>query len=311
MTIAFKVDIDTYEGMRDGVPTLLDRFDRHGIRATFFVSYGPDNSGKAALRVLTKKGFVKKMLRSNAVKMYGLRTALSGTLLPARLVGCSFPGLVREIAQRGHEVGVHAWDHVYWHDRLHRMTEEEVRAEFKRACDAHTQIVGEPPRSSAAAGWTANDTSLRVKDDWRMRYHSDTRGPTPFIPVTQPGTRHTLQIPTTMPTLDEALGAGMCKEANADDFIFRQLKPDRRNVFTLHTEAEGRAYAGFFERFVRRAESAGATFVRMCDYADELIANSSPIAEARIVQATLPGRAGYVAMADEAGVRPLCIHKHL
>lgn len=298
MTIAFKVDIDTYEGMRDGVPKLLAIFDRHHIRATFFVTYGPDNSGKAALRVFTKRGFLKKMLRSNAVKMYGVTTALRGTLLPAPKVGCSFPDLVREIPRRGHEAGVHAWDHVYWHDRLPRMSEDEVRAEFKRACDAHTGILGAPPRSSAAAGWTCNDIALRVKDEWKLLYNSDTRGPAPFFPTSN-GTRYALQIPTTLPTLDEALGAGMCTEAEADGFLFNQLVPDRLNVFTLHTEAEGRAYAGFFEKFIERLKASDATFLRLCQVADELLKSPDAILSLPLVQGTLPGRAGNVAVAAD------------
>ena len=117
LRIALKIDVDTRRGMDEGVPRLLETLAGAGIRATFFVTMGPDNSGKAALRVFRRKGFAKKMVRTNALRMYGLRTALSGTLLPARPVGSGRPDLLRAVLDGGHEAGVHGWDHILWHDR--------------------------------------------------------------------------------------------------------------------------------------------------------------------------------------------------
>jgi len=63
---SLKVDVDTHDGMRDGVPRLLDAFGRFGVKATFFLAFGPDNSGKAIWNLFRRKGFLKKMLRTGA-----------------------------------------------------------------------------------------------------------------------------------------------------------------------------------------------------------------------------------------------------
>jgi len=55
--LAIKVDIDTLRGYREGVPQMLDLFDKHEIRASIFFSFGPDNSGKAIRRIF-RKGFI-------------------------------------------------------------------------------------------------------------------------------------------------------------------------------------------------------------------------------------------------------------
>src|SRR6266496_371680 len=110
--IALKIDVDTYIGTRDGVPRLLEILERFGIHATFYFSMGPDNSGKAIRRIFTRKGFLKKMLRTGAPSTYGLRTLLYGTLLPAPMVGESLPQLLNQIKEARHEVGLHGWDHV-------------------------------------------------------------------------------------------------------------------------------------------------------------------------------------------------------
>ena len=39
--IALKVDCDTYEGTKAGLPNLLRLFDRLGIRASFYFTLGP------------------------------------------------------------------------------------------------------------------------------------------------------------------------------------------------------------------------------------------------------------------------------
>ena len=55
---------------------------RFGVRATFYFSMGPDNSGKALRRIFTRKVFLKKQLRSGAPSAYSLKTTTYGVLLP-------------------------------------------------------------------------------------------------------------------------------------------------------------------------------------------------------------------------------------
>ena len=100
--VAFKVDVDTYAGTRDGVPNLLSDMADFGVKATYYFSMGPDNSGKAIRRIFTRKGFLAKMLRTKAPAAYGLKTMLYGTLLPAPMISASFPDILRMTAQKGH-----------------------------------------------------------------------------------------------------------------------------------------------------------------------------------------------------------------
>src|SRR5207245_5140692 len=78
-TVALRVDVDTRRGLAEGAPRLLELFRRAGVRASFFVTMGPDRSGLAIRRAL-RPSFLYKMWRTNPLKLYGLRT-----LLPAPL----------------------------------------------------------------------------------------------------------------------------------------------------------------------------------------------------------------------------------
>ncbi|NLW36316.1 MAG: 4-deoxy-4-formamido-L-arabinose-phosphoundecaprenol deformylase, partial [Syntrophorhabdus aromaticivorans] len=77
-TIGLKVDVDTYDGTRKGVPVLLSLLKKHGIRASFFVPMGKDHTGWTAKRVFTRKGFLKKAGRVGVLETYGLKTLMYG-----------------------------------------------------------------------------------------------------------------------------------------------------------------------------------------------------------------------------------------
>ena len=82
--LAVKVDVCTYAGLQHGVPALMRLFDEFQLRASFFVSCGPDHSGRAIRRLL-RPGFLRKMRRTNAVSMYGWRRNISDRVMCFRL----------------------------------------------------------------------------------------------------------------------------------------------------------------------------------------------------------------------------------
>src|SRR5512141_314029 len=223
-TIALKVDVDTYVGTRDGIPRLLEILDRYGIKATFYFSMGPDNSGKAIRRIF-RKGFLKKMLRTNAPSSLGLRTILSGTLLPAQMIASAFPHLLRETEQRGHEVGIHCWDHVKWHDFLPWLPKPITALELGRAFSLFEDILGRRAKTTAAPGWTVSADSLAIQDALKLSHCSDARGYAPFYPVMDGKRFRTLQIPTTWPTADEILGENGITAETINDHYLTILTP--------------------------------------------------------------------------------------
>jgi undecaprenyl phosphate-alpha-L-ara4FN deformylase len=290
--VALKVDVDTWTGTRDGVPRLLAILERFGIRATFYFSMGPDNSGKAVRRIFTRKGFLKKMLRTRAPSMYGLRTILSGTLLPAPMIAETLPHILKSCEEKGHEAGIHCWDHVEWHDNLPKMTMETVAAELNRAGNAFRRVFGHSAGTTAAPGWTVSPLSLAVQDGLQLLCCSDARGETPFYPVVG-GTRYnTLQVPTTWPTMDEILGEKGITGENINDHYISLLKPGL-NVHTIHAELEGTAMGPVFIELLERLRERDVRFLTMGEIADEHAADAP---SHLIYMGELPGRAGLVAI---------------
>lgn len=290
-TLSLRVDVDTLEGSLKGIPALLRLLDRHRMQASFYVSLGPDNSGKA-LRRIFRPGFLAKMRRTNATKLYGFRTMLYGTLLPAPVIHRKAAAALRSIQAEGHEVGLHAWDHVQYHDLLDRKSEAWLKAWFDQAHGAFAEVFGRPAEGAVSPAWRCNDTTLLLQEGRGLAYAGDCRGAEPFYPVVRGRTLGTLQIPTTLPTLDELLGLDGLGPAEVNAKVLSLVREDALNVYALHTEVEGGALAEAFDALLAGIRAEGIQVRTHRDWLPELKAQNP--AARPVSRRDIPGRAGWV-----------------
>ncbi len=294
MRLALKIDVDTLVGFQEGVPALLEVLGVHGVPASFFVAMGPDHSGRAIRRLFTHKGFWQKMRRTGAPRLYGLKTMLYGTLLPGPAIAASAPDLLRRIPAAGHELGLHGFDHVYWQDRLPHVSTAAIQAEIRRAQQVHEQILGYRAISFAAPGWQCTPAALDALVAERFYYVSNTRGTSPYFPAQGDRVWPLLEIPTTLPTLDELLGLDGRRPADFNREIVASLRPGQTHVLTIHAEVEGRVCLQDFTALLEEVQTLGITWLRLLDYATELWQQWQHLPRQAMAPNTLPGRAGTV-----------------
>ncbi|MCK8360299.1 4-deoxy-4-formamido-L-arabinose-phosphoundecaprenol deformylase, partial [Erwinia amylovora] len=84
---------------------------------------------------LLKPRFRWKMLRSNAVSLYGWDSLLAGTAWPGRRIGQGLAEVIRATSQQ-HEIGLHAWDHFAWQSWAGVWPTERLSAEILRGVEA-------------------------------------------------------------------------------------------------------------------------------------------------------------------------------
>jgi undecaprenyl phosphate-alpha-L-ara4FN deformylase len=294
LRLALKVDVDTDRGTREGVPNLVADCREFGVPACFLFSLGPDQTGRAITRVF-RPGFLGKVGRTSVVQTYGLRTLLNGTLLPAPHIGRRNADTMRAVHEAGFEVGIHCYNHYRWQDHLHGMTPAEVRAELTAARDEFRRIFGREAHTAGAAGWQSTAESRAAYDEAGLLYASDTRGAAPFFPKIGERVFRTLEIPSTLPTLDELLGRPEFPDETIVPHLLASLRADRVNVFTLHAEIEGMRHRALFRALLEAAKTAGMTFVRLDEIARELLANRDRIPVCAQAMAPIDGRSGVVA----------------
>ncbi len=278
-TLGLKIDVDTYVGMKQGVPRLLDILGEAGVKGTFFLSMGPDASGRAVFQMLKNPRFLKKMIRSNAPGLYGFKTALYGTLLPSPMIALSFPSLVSRIISTGHEVQFHAWDHRRWQDDLPRHSEAWVREWFKKGFAAFEKLTGRRPEAFGAPAWLIDDRVLDVVRTYPLRYLSCTRAKEPFIHE-----RANLpEIPSDLPCFEEiGVEAGFTA-------ILSRLTDGGLHVLPVHAEVEGGIWADKFIELLAAVKKMGYTMKTLSEIKEELPVGELTIRPFRLE--LLPGRA--------------------
>jgi len=292
--LSLKVDVDTHDGMRDGVPRLLEVFRDEGVRATFFLSFGPDNAGKAVFNLFKEKGFFKKMVKTRAPSLYGFRTVLSGTLLPARPIATKFPEIVQQIEAEGHECEIHAWDHRLWQDHIATMSPEEIQEQLMNAIAAYRKILIHPPRAVAAPSWRITDTVISLETVMGFDYVSDLREGPPCFIQTKNGTLSPLQIPTTGPCLEELLTMGVSDEETCVTRIIDAAMTAPFPVIALHAEVEGGPYTQFLRKLLTAIRQNPFEIVPLGEMAEILLRNKDKIPIRRLTRVELSGRAGWV-----------------
>jgi undecaprenyl phosphate-alpha-L-ara4FN deformylase len=288
--IVLKIDVDTLRGTREGVPNLAHLLDKYGARATFLFSLGPDHTGRALRRVF-RPGFLKKVSRTSVVEHYGIKTLMYGVLLPGPDIGRQAVAEMRAIHEAGFECGIHTWDHVYWQDNVRTAEREWTLAQMRKSHARFIDIFGAPPVTHGAAGWQMNGHAFEQIDAWGMRYASDGRGHTPYIPVLDGRTLNHVQMPTTLPTLDEVLGVDGIDIGNvAAHLLARTADNPHDQVFTLHAELEGQKLAPVFEQLLAGWRAQGHSFATMGDY--HAVLDRATLPTYPVAWGEIPGRAG-------------------
>lgn len=292
--VGLRIDVDTWRGTRDGVPRLCALLKERGIRASWFFSCGPDNMGRHIWRLLQPQ-FLAKMLRSNAPSLYGWDILLRGTLWPGPKIARGNARVLAEVAEDGHEIGVHAWDHRAWQAYVPRAGKSTVDRWTRFAFDALLDATGQAPTCAASPGWRTTKSVLRSRESFPFLYASDCRGTSIFRPMLDERVLATPQIPNTLPTYDEVIGQNGVDDSNYNKFLISQIAPDALNVLTIHAEVEGIARFEMFEDFLRRCDEFGITFVPLGEL---LPKNIEELPTARIVRQVIEGREGWVAVQE-------------
>jgi hypothetical protein len=276
--LGLKIDVDTYWGMKNGVPCLLQTLKDFNLKGTFFLSIGPDNSGRAALQLIKNPLFLKKMMRTNAPALYGWKTALYGTLFPAPMIALSFPQIVNDIIAAGHEVQLHAWDHRRWQDELTDKSVNWIREWFDQGIAGFEKLTGKKPTAFGAPSWLIADLVLTIIKEYEFEYLSCTRAKAPFIHEIS----NILEIPSDLPCFEEI------DAKNGVSIIANLIKDGRTHVLPVHTEVEGSIFQNQFRELLEKTLKMNIEIVPLKTIKDKLDIKTVPVRKYRME--LLPGR---------------------
>lgn len=303
--LTLKIDVDTYRGTREGIPNLVRMLKHRNADATFLFSLGHDHTGWAMRRAF-RPGFFQKVSRTSVVEHYGLKTLMYGVLLPAPDIGRDCAADMQAVRDAGFECGIHTWDHVVWQDNVRHRDAAWTQLQMQRSFDRFTSIFGFAPETHGAAGWQMNADAFRRLDAFGMAYASDGRAlltdtgalahesAGPYRLSIDGETLACIQLPTTLPTLDELLGRSVggkvIDTSNIATTILGLTEIPRDHVFTLHAELEGQKLAPIFDQLLRGWQAQGYTLGSMASHYAKVKDDDLPVRP--VSWGEMPGRSG-------------------
>jgi peptidoglycan/xylan/chitin deacetylase (PgdA/CDA1 family) len=189
---------------------------------------------------------------------------------------------MRAARDAGFECGIHTWDHRVWQDHVKTRDAQWTQQTMQRAHQRFIEIFGSAPVTHGAAGWQMNGAAFRQLDAFGMAYSSDGRAMlnedgSIASPLAGPHrlaidgvARACVQLPTTLPTLDELLGRTidgvLLDPSNIAAKLLALTANPRDHVFTLHAELEGQKLGPIFEQLLQGWRTQGYDLVSMGDY---------------------------------------------
>jgi peptidoglycan/xylan/chitin deacetylase (PgdA/CDA1 family) len=150
---SLRIDVDTSQGMKIGLPKILNLLRTLSIRANVYVVMGPDRNFRA---MRTRLGLPRAL--------YGLSKGLP------KLVARSNPEVARRLLDEKHFVAPHGWDHQRY--SMMSLTPAQKKEEFDNAVAEFERIFQFRPLSYVFPCDLVDDEGLRLVKEFGMKYLS-------------------------------------------------------------------------------------------------------------------------------------------
>ena len=219
---------------------------------------------------------------------------MNGVLKPGPHIGKRASHIMRQVAAEGHEVGIHCYDHVRWQDFVAARDVNWTKREMDKAFNAFVEAVQMPPQTIGAAGWQLNRHVIALEEQMGFTYASDVRGREPFIPTMEGVSSNCVQLPTTLPTLDEIIGSDGIDSSNCWQAILEksQQQLSHGHVYTLHAELEGMKLMPVMEKLLEQWSKSGFEFSTLNQLYESL--DTSTLPKQDIEWGEIDGRSGFL-----------------
>lgn len=223
-----RFDVDTHRCVREGVPSLLTLAEEEGVEFSFFV-----NMGRAVSLTSSLKRMRGKSVREarapwlSARRKLGLKGYFTAAILNPK-VGEGARSIVRQMIEKGHDVGLHGGrNHAEWQASAAEWSEEKTLDEVSFGVDRFRAATGSVPVGFASPGFKAPAVLADVLSSLGFEYLADRHGPD--ASVSWVGTDHgVVSLPTQLtgepggvPYLEWGRARGLDRAA-----ILRQFEGD-------------------------------------------------------------------------------------
>ena len=159
---------------------------------------------------------------------------------------------MQECLSAGHDIGMKSFDSVTWQSQAINASRDWTRQQFEWSMENYQTIFGEKPVLHSASANIINAYLLELLDEQGFKASLDTRGKFPYHPEYQQYRGVTLQIPVTLPAIEELLLNPEVTIDNVHEYLFveSQKQLPYGHVYEVRAAYEGRQWLPVLEKMI-------------------------------------------------------------
>lgn len=241
-----RVDLESFKGIKEGVPKLLDLLKKYNLKASFYLTMG----GESNIFGILKYGRKLKSSGERKIRIWSLKEKLRMVLFPRDFVKEN-KKILKRILKEGHELGLHGWKHREWTRGLEKIN---IEKSINKSIKKYVKIFRKNPISFLSPGSNVNNKVLEILEKNKIKFISDFPGEKPKfygkiknIPITIQGKNKT-------PIIEYLFSEGKNDEEILD-IIKKEIEKKELASFYIHGMFEARFKIKLLEeifKFIKR-----------------------------------------------------------
>lgn len=173
-----RVDVDTFEGLKLGIPKVVDFALKQECSVTIYLSLGKYATGRNLFRIIKNKEITGKRIPS--WKRNHPKSIIRGLLLPPRGIRDKEIKKLQEYnTEKLVEFHPHGYNHVNWSKSFSGLSYEKTEENVKLLIEEYTKIFGQKPIANAAPNFQINKHYFHLLKKEKFSFSSDLYHPVP------------------------------------------------------------------------------------------------------------------------------------
>ena len=174
-----RVDVDTFEGLKLGMPNVVDFALKTECAVTVYLSLGKFSTGRNLFRIIKNKEINQK--RIPPWQRNHPKSIFRGLLLPSREIRDKEIKIIQEFnSERLIEFHPHGYNHIKWSRSFSKLNYENTKEIVVKLIEENKRIFGKEPVANAAPNFQINKHYFRILKEENFSFSSDIIYPIPF-----------------------------------------------------------------------------------------------------------------------------------
>lgn len=228
-----RVDVDTFEGLRYGIPKIVKLSRKLNFPVTIYLGLGKYATGRNIFRIIKTRGKVK--LNIHGLKRNFVRSYTRGLILPPKTIGSKEKELLNSYnSEELIEFHPHGYNHVKWSSSFVNFSFEKTKEWIDAINNEYKLIFNKKPIANAAPNFQTNIHYFKILKKLGYAFSSDFYKMSPFnLEIEEKGkdskNNNIIQLPITEPTIEEYL---------QQEKSLTQIKNEYKKSFKGHIDQE-------------------------------------------------------------------------